>query len=117
MKVKFIGEKENLGILDIVEDKETSLQILQTNMDDGYYSYLYQVDGTKSEIDVVREFCEKLNEDKNSDIKVIKILRRTIFNKSMLSPIISNRPVSSVALPSTVPKTPTDTPVIGVWVS
>lgn len=42
--------------------EENLIEIWHSNQDDGYYSYKFRVDGTKEEIEVIKEFCEKLME-------------------------------------------------------
>ena len=55
----------NDAILDYDEitpkDKNT-LHIFHSNQNDGYYSYGFEVTGKEEELEVIKEFCEKLME-------------------------------------------------------
>ena len=69
MKINYLPPKgepfENDAILDYDEitpkDKNTLL-IFHSNQNDGYYSYGFEVTGKEEELEVIKEFCEKLME-------------------------------------------------------
>jgi len=71
MKITYMPSKVhpsvNNAILDydeITPKNKTTLHIFHSNQDDGYYSYGFEVTGTKKELEVIKEFCEKIMEAK-----------------------------------------------------
>ena len=69
MKINYLPlEREpsvNNAILDydeITPKDKNILHVFHSNQDDGYYSYNFEVKGTKEELEVIKEFCAKLME-------------------------------------------------------
>ena len=67
MKIKFIKDEEsdnNEAVLHIDEEFKNSFSLVHSNSDDGYYSYLFRVEGTEEELRIIREFCYKIMDAK-----------------------------------------------------
>lgn len=69
MEINYLtSEREpfvNDAILDydeITPKNKNTLRVFHSNQNDGYYSYNFEVEGTKEELKVIKEFCEKLME-------------------------------------------------------
>lgn len=67
MKIDFIKDKnvsgeENCVILSYEYIDDNTLRIIHSNRDDGYYGYEFEVIGTKKELKIIKEFCDKIEE-------------------------------------------------------
>lgn len=64
MKVKYIsrGKETSDGVLAFNRLSDTTARVHHFNNDDGHYSYSYDVNGTKEELDVIEEFSARLSE-------------------------------------------------------
>jgi len=71
MKVNYIPSKENSSVNDAILDydeitpkNKNTLHVFHSNQEDGYYSYSFEITGTEEELEVIKEFCEKIMEAK-----------------------------------------------------
>jgi len=67
MKINFAerGNSTNEAVLDydeITPKDPNILHIWHCNQDDSHYGYAFDVEGTVVELEVIKEFCEKLME-------------------------------------------------------
>lgn len=62
MKIKFLGDEDikNYGVLAFNRKSDFTAKVHHFNEDDGHYSYSYNLTGTKTELDVIEEFCARL---------------------------------------------------------
>ena len=71
MKIKFNAKDstyhQNDAELTYEEINQNVLDIWHTNNNDGFYGYNFEVEGTKEEIDIIKQFCNLINTTKVSE--------------------------------------------------
>jgi len=67
MKIKCIDgtENRNDATLEVSDIEKNKIKVVHCNDNDGYYGYVFEVEGTEEEIKTIKEFCRLIEDAKN----------------------------------------------------
>ena len=64
MKVEFISLGKNDSCLSVLKTSPTTANLIHSNHDNSYFTYHFEIEGTKEEIETITKFCKLIENAK-----------------------------------------------------